>query len=54
MERSSTSDKNKDKNISLNPLDFDEALTDLLQVKPAKNSELKKDAAKKKRKPAKK
>ena len=43
--------KESSDNLTLNPLDFEEALKDLLQVKPTTNKKLVKQ--KKKRKPSK-
>lgn len=43
--------KEKEKPVSLAPLDFEESLADLLQVKPIDNTKLKKVAPKKKSKP---
>lgn len=43
--------KNKGESISLAPLEFEDALSALLQIKPVNNAELKKDVPKKKSKP---
>lgn len=43
--------KQKEKDLDFKGLEFEEVLEDLLQIKPAKNEDLKKDAPKKKSKP---
>ncbi len=43
--------KEKESDIDFKGLEFEEVLADLLKIKPVENSDLKKDAPKKKSKP---
>jgi hypothetical protein len=47
-EKKNKSTKNNDKEISLAPLEFEDVLSALLEIKPVDNAELRKDVPKQK------